>query len=70
MSLDTMYRYPLLLGVYASDEISLTTFIRRRYNEYSNLSIEALSSSESESSNIAAINPYRSASVILPEQLT
>ena len=33
MSLDTMYRYPLLLGAYASDEISFTTFIRRRYNE-------------------------------------
>jgi hypothetical protein len=53
-----------------SAEISFTTFIRPRYKACSNLSIEALSSSVIESSNIAAIKPYRSAKVILPELLT
>jgi hypothetical protein len=58
------------LLVYTKAEMSLTTVIRPRHKAWSNLSIAALSSSVSESSNNAAINPYRSAKVILPEQLT
>lgn len=55
---------------YPSAEISSTTFIRPRRNARSNRSRESLSSSVSDSSSNAAINPYRSAIVILPELLT